>query len=108
MTKKKIVDPTIEQIKDDMAEDVAVIKAGTEALKDDTVEYLRRKADDGRVEAKIKSAELKTAISAKMDHLSDDTKEQIVRLENQVRMKPFQSIAAAFAAGAIISMLMKR
>lgn len=103
-TKSSAIDSDVRDIKTDLA----LLKDDARTLKDDTVEYIRQKADEGRIEAKIKTAELKNAVSEKADKLTETSKEQMVRFENQIRMKPLQSIATAFVAGAVISYLMKR
>jgi len=94
--------------KKSIAPDTETIIEDAKTLKDDTVQYLKQKATEGKIEAKIKKQELKENLSETMDSMSEASKEQIARAEDTVRKKPLQSVAAAFATGALLSFLLKR
>ena len=93
---------------DTLKSDMAALGADAKILKDDTVEYLKTKANDGRVTARVKGAEIRDNLNETRENISETTREKMVAIESKVRRKPLQSIATAFVTGAIVSYLMKR
>jgi ElaB/YqjD/DUF883 family membrane-anchored ribosome-binding protein len=112
MSKKTTVPAEVETVRpvdmDTLRDDVAVIKQGAKALKDDTVEILSRKAEEAKLDARIKTGEVKNNMHDRYDQMSASAKVRMAEAEAKVRENPLQSIAAAFLAGAAISFLMKR
>jgi len=88
--------------------DAEKIKEDAKTLKNDTVEFIKKKAKDGKVEAQVMTSEIKDSISEKMEGLSEGSREQLIRMENKVRTKPLQAVATAFIAGAALSLLFGR
>lgn len=80
------------------------IKDDIDSLKNNIVELTKHI----KVDAKKETKELKKAAANQIEGLRDTSLEQYERLEKQVKAKPGQSVAIAFAAGVVASMLVGR
>ena len=85
--------PEIEDIKEDV-----------HSLKENTIELTKHVKKDG--EAKV--GELKDVVADNIDTIAGKGQKQLRNVENQVKAKPLQSIAVAFATGLAISAILKR
>ncbi|MAS87272.1 MAG: hypothetical protein CMH30_04760 [Micavibrio sp.] len=80
------------------------IKKDLTSLKKDTIKLAEHVKKDGATQA----SHLKEVVSEQADHLQDMGKSQLKNLEKQVKAKPAQSVAIAFAAGVLTSILLGR
>lgn len=85
MPKSKKKYPEVEEIKDDL-----------ESLKDNTVELANHIKEDGAKQIEQTSETLKTRAQIKK-----------LEVEQQIKTKPLQSVALAFAGGMALSMLLR-
>lgn len=85
--------PEIEDIRHDL-----------DSLRNNVVELTKHVTKDG--DAKVE--DLKKVASERWEEMAKDGKKRLAMAESRVKEKPAQSLAIAFAAGALLSMLMKR
>lgn len=84
--------------------EVENIKSDINSLKENTIELTKHVKKDG----KVKTAELKHALSEKMDVMTEKGQDRLRDIEFKVREKPLQAVGIAFAAGLLASILMGR
>jgi ElaB/YqjD/DUF883 family membrane-anchored ribosome-binding protein len=77
-------------------------------LKSDVSTLARHMRDDAAVIAKSVRDDAVEMASEKYSFFKSEGKKQVERMEAQVHAKPVQSIAIAFAAGAILALLARR
>ncbi len=77
-------------------------------LKTDVSALARHVRDDAAVIAKNVRDDAVEIASEKYSFFKQEGKKQVERMEAQVHAKPVQSIAIAFAAGAILALLARR
>ncbi len=82
---------------DDIREDIS-------SLKSNIVELTKHLKNDAKSEAK----DLKETTLNQIDQLKDSGANQYHQIEKQVKANPGQSVAIAFAAGVVASLLMNR
>jgi|MDTB01.1.fsa_nt_gb ElaB/YqjD/DUF883 family membrane-anchored ribosome-binding protein len=80
------------------------IRGDIESLKSNVVELTKHIKQDG----KTHGAELKGAMAEQLINAKAYSHKKYDDLEGKVKKHPAQSIAAAFAAGCLINMLLKR
>lgn len=85
-------------------EDAHSIKEDLRAIKDDSISLARDLKQDGMEAAKSVSNDVKD----KMEGLKAQASTQLKTLEKEVKNRPLQSMAIAFAAGALASILLGR
>ncbi|MGB0720359.1 MAG: DUF883 family protein [Bdellovibrionales bacterium] len=93
MPKQKSNYPEIDDIRHDL-----------DSLKTNVVELTKHVQRDGKVQTR----EIKNALSDRLEHLQESGRVQYKNIEKQVKAKPAQSVAVAFAAGLVASMLLRR
>lgn len=74
------------------------------ALKSDVIELGRTVKSDGLKKIEDATSELQD----KIDNLKSQGSNEMVRLQDYIRNNPNQSVAAAFALGAVFTFLMRR
>jgi ElaB/YqjD/DUF883 family membrane-anchored ribosome-binding protein len=84
--------PELQDIRDDL-----------ESLKSNVVELTRHLQHDGGDYAR----EVAKKAKKRMNEMGDTTKDELYRLEDAVRTHPSQSVAVAFLAGALASLLLR-
>ncbi len=77
-------------------------------LKSDVSTLARHMRDDAAVIAKSVRDDAVEMASEKYSFFKKEGKKQVERMEAQVHAKPVQSIAIAFAAGAVLALLARR
>jgi|TARA_R110002126_G_scaffold279836_1_gene426900 ElaB/YqjD/DUF883 family membrane-anchored ribosome-binding protein len=80
------------------------IKGDIESLKSNVFELTKHIKEEG----KIHSAEIKSSVAEQLVNAKLYGHKKYDDLEGKVKKHPAQSVAAAFAAGYLINMLMKR
>lgn len=80
------------------------IRHDLDSLKTNVVELTKRITAQGTVQAE----HLKDAAYTRLTHLGEESLTQFKHLEDQIRAKPGQSVAIAFAAGVVASLLLGR
>lgn len=80
------------------------IREDIQALKSDVIELGRTVKSDGL--KKIEDAT--TDLQEKIDNLKDQGSNEMVRLQDYIRNNPNQSVAAAFALGAVLTLLVRK
>ncbi|MBL8639980.1 MAG: hypothetical protein JNK24_06455 [Alphaproteobacteria bacterium] len=74
------------------------------SLKDNVTELAKHLKEEGSE----KSHQMAEVLLARLKELQGSGRDHLHTLEGQVREKPLQSVAVAFVAGAIVSMLLGR
>jgi ElaB/YqjD/DUF883 family membrane-anchored ribosome-binding protein len=82
--------------------ELADIKKDLSLLKKDTIKLAEHVKKDGVVQAE----HLKEVVTEQVSGLQDAGLDQLKSLEKRVKAKPAQSIAIAFAAGIVASILL--
>lgn len=78
------------------------IREDLDSLKNNVIELTRHLSKDGNAQA----AQLKSALKDKIGDIQASGRTQYKNLEKQVKAKPGQTLAMAFAAGVVASMLL--
>ncbi len=80
------------------------IREDLDSLKNNVFELTRHMKKDGSAQV----MHVRDALKGKMDDLQSTGREQFKNLERQVKAKPGQTLAMAFAAGLVASMFLGR
>ena len=97
MTVQKNAASTIKSTTADLRQDI-------ENLKHDAYELAQHAVEAGSRNA----SQLRDQAADQIDTLKEAGKKNLARVEKRIREKPGQSLAIAFAAGALLSLLMGR
>ena len=92
-TKTKTTYPEIDDIRDDL-----------DSLKSNVVELTKHVKHDGEIQTR----KMQDALKTRLQEMRISGRKQYQKVEKQVKAKPAQSMAIAFAAGVAASMLMRR
>ena len=82
---------------DPIMQDIKALKADLASL-----------SKDMRAEGRITATNLKDKAQENITQLQDYSRDQLKNVESEIKAKPAQSVAIAFAAGAILSFLFRR
>ena len=80
------------------------IREDIQSLKGNIVALSKKMEAEGRLSA----AELKAKAMNNVSSLQDYSKDQLAAVEKEIKAKPAQSVAIAFGAGLVLSLLMRR
>lgn len=80
------------------------IREDLDSLRNNVVELTRHMKKDGHAQA----AQLRSSMSDRLEQVQKSGRMQYAQLEGRVKEKPGQTLAMAFGAGLLASMLIRR